>query len=267
MPSFAVESASSRRSWVGADEPLALPSGPEPSSSPISPQSSARLTSFSRLCRPSTPRPVAHVVLRAAKVEGSSPLFAELNAIAPSTVLRIEAAFIQSGIEVVDGSISGPPPWKPGTRVYLSGPRAEDVAALPFEGVIRIVVGDEVGAASAVKMSTASVYKGSSALLLQALRAADANGVLEHVLEDLRTAAPALVENVELRLASAVTKSGRYVGEMHEIAATQAAAGLTLALFEAMAEIYEALAETPFGNSSPEDLPPDLTLPQILESL
>ena len=116
-------------------------------------------------------------------------------------------------------------------------------------------------------MSTASVYKGSSALLLQALRAADANGVLEHVLEDLRTATPELVENVELRLASAVTKSGRYVGEMHEIAATQAAAGLTLALFEAMAEIYEGLAETPFGNSSPEDLPPDLTLPQILESL
>jgi len=210
---------------------------------------------------------VVRDIVRAARAQSSSPLLVELNAIAPSTVLRIEAAAIQSGIEVVDGSISGPPPWKPGTRVYLSGPRAEDVAALPFERVVRIVVGDEVGAASAVKMSTASVYKGSSALLLQALRAADANGVLEHVLEDLRTATPELVENVELRLASAVTKSGRYVGEMHEIAATQAAAGLTLALFEAMAEIYEGLAETPFGNSSPEDLPPDLTLPQILESL
>ena len=41
------------------------------------------------------------------------------------------------------------------------------------------------GSASAVKMSTASVYKGSVALLTQALRAADHYGVLEHVLDDL----------------------------------------------------------------------------------
>ena len=86
----------------------------------------------------------------------------------------------------VDGSISGPPPTGGGTtRIYLSGPRAGEVAALPFDGVEVVVVGDEVGAASAVKMSTASVYKGSVALLTQALRAADHYGVLEHVLADL----------------------------------------------------------------------------------
>ena len=64
---------------------------------------------------------------------------------------------------------------------------------LPFAGVETIVVGAHVGAASAVKMSTASVYKGTSALLAHALLTADANGVLEHVLRDLRTGSPELV--------------------------------------------------------------------------
>ena len=94
-----------------------------------------------------------------------------------------------------------------------------------------VVVGDEVGAASAVKMSTASVYKGSVALLDQALRAADHYGVLEHVLSDLGE------ENAGRRIARSAAKADRYVGEMHEIAAAQAAAGLDPALFEAIARV------------------------------
>ena len=54
---------------------------------------------------------------------------------------------------------------------------------------------------------------------------------------------------------------------MHEIASAQAAAGLTPALFEAMAEIYAAMARTPLANESPEELPPDLTLERVLDGL
>jgi 3-hydroxyisobutyrate dehydrogenase-like beta-hydroxyacid dehydrogenase len=172
-----------------------------------------------------------------------------------------------AGLELVDGSISGPPPWKPGTRIYVSGPRAEEVAALPLTGVDRIVVGTAIGSASAVKMSTASVYKGTSALLAHALVAARANGVLDHVLDDLRAGSPELVRHVERRLASAASKSGRYVGEMAEIAATQAAAGLTPALFRAMGEVYEALSASELGRSAPEDVPSDVSLEQVLEKL
>jgi 3-hydroxyisobutyrate dehydrogenase-like beta-hydroxyacid dehydrogenase len=193
---------------------------------------------------------VAADIARAARDEGVGPLLADLNAIAPPTV----RALAGEGLELVDGSISGPPPWKPGTRVYLSGRRAGEVAGLPFDGVERIVVGDEVGSASAVKMSTASVYKGSSALLANALMAAHENGVLEHVLADLRAAAPELVRNVERRLAVATTKAHRYVGEMREISATQDAAGLTPALFEGIAEVYEGLARSQLADASPEDV-------------
>jgi 3-hydroxyisobutyrate dehydrogenase-like beta-hydroxyacid dehydrogenase len=211
---------------------------------------------------------VARDVLRAVEATSTRPLLVDLNAVAPATVLDVAAAATAAGSELVDGSISGPPPWKAGTtRVYLSGRHAPEVAALPFDGVELIVVGPEVGAASAVKMSTASVYKGTSALLLQALVTAHANGVLEHVLADLRTAAPELVASVERRLAMAAAKAERYVGEMREIAAAQAAAGLTPALFEALAEVYARVAATPAAGASPEDAVAERPLAELLEEL
>ncbi|HJR94529.1 MAG TPA: DUF1932 domain-containing protein [Gaiellaceae bacterium] len=203
-----------------------------------------------------------------ARGAGSRPLVADLNAIAPQTARILAQDLAETGLELVDGSISGPPPRTGGsTRVYLSGERAGEIADLPFEGVERIVVGDDVGSASAVKMSTASVYKGSSALLVQALRAAHENGVLEHVLDDLRAASPELVANAERRLASAASKSARYVGEMREIAATQEAAGLTPALFAAMAEVFASLSASELARSSPEAIPADLVLEEVLERL
>jgi 3-hydroxyisobutyrate dehydrogenase-like beta-hydroxyacid dehydrogenase len=210
------------------------------------------------------PEAAAAVAADVLRADISRPLLVELNAIAPATV----RAIADSGLEVVDGSISGPPPWRAGTtRVYLSGPRAPEIAALPFEGVDLIVVGPEVGSASAVKMSTASVYKGSAAVLAHALLAAHANDVLEHVLADLRAADSELVRHVEHRLAMATTKAHRYVGEMREIAATQEAAGLTPALFEAFAEIYTRLAEAPLARAAPEDVTEDAQLTDVLDCM
>jgi 3-hydroxyisobutyrate dehydrogenase-like beta-hydroxyacid dehydrogenase len=211
---------------------------------------------------------VAADVSRAATAASARPLLVDLNAIAPATSRRIEETVAAAGCDYVDGSISGPPPWRAGTtRIYLSGERAREVAELPLDGVERIVVGTEIGMASAVKMSTASVYKGTSALLAHALLAAQANGVLEHVLADLHVGSPELVANVARRVASATTKSGRYVGEMREIARTQSAAGLTPALFDAMAEVFEAMSTSVLGQSAPEDIPQEMSLDEVLREL
>jgi hypothetical protein len=128
-------------------------------------------------------------------------------------------------------------------------------------------VGDEVGAASAVKMSTASVYKGNAALLAHALLAAHANGVLEPVVEDLRRTWPDLADDASPSLQSAAAKAERYVGEMWEIAIAQVAAGLSPALFEAMAEVYAMLARSPLGSRAPEDVDRDLPLDDVLDAL
>ena len=211
---------------------------------------------------------IAENIATAARRREVRPLVADLNAVAPTTAWDLEQVAHAAGSAFVDGSISGPPPSKAGiTRLYLSGVRAPEVSDLPFDGVERIVVSDRIGDASAVKMSTASVYKGTTAVLMQALRAARANGVLEHVLADLERGAPELVSNPERRIGAGATKAARYVGEMREIAAAQSRAGLTPALFEAMAEVYAALSQTSLARRHPEELESDLGLRDVLDDL
>jgi 3-hydroxyisobutyrate dehydrogenase-like beta-hydroxyacid dehydrogenase len=154
-------------------------------------------------------------------------------------------------LDVVDGSISGPPPSvRPGATVYLSGPRAAEIAALPWTGVRPTVVGAGIGAASAVKMCTASVQKGLWALVGHAMATAAANGVLDPVLADV--AAFLGVEDLARPVASGATKAHRYVAEMREIAATQRAAGLPGELFDGFAVAYRALARTALADGDPE---------------
>jgi 3-hydroxyisobutyrate dehydrogenase-like beta-hydroxyacid dehydrogenase len=199
-----------------------------------------------------------------AAVTTRAPLVADLNAIAPMTVRQVAAVLAAHGVDTVDGSISGPPPTASGTtRVYLSGPRAPEVAALPFEGVERVVVGDEVGLASAVKMCTASVYKGRVALLAQALRTADAYGVVAPVLDDLVDTGLADRSRTGSTLGQASAKAWRYVPEMEQIAATQEGAGLTPDLFLAVARVYAGLADRAFA-PAPEDVAHDVSLTEVL---
>jgi 3-hydroxyisobutyrate dehydrogenase-like beta-hydroxyacid dehydrogenase len=217
---------------------------------------------------PGQARAVGQAVREAAERTGASPLVADLNAIAPEGAHAIATALGAAGLELVDGAISGPPPRPEATtRIYLSGAHAGAVASLHAPGVAWRVVGDEIGSASAVKMSTASVYKGTVALLLQALRSAHANAVLEPVLDDLREAFPELVDGASGTVQRAASKAHRYVGEMREIAATQEAAGLTPDLFEALAAIYRDIAATPLGALPPEDADPARALDGVLDEL
>ena len=62
-------------------------------------------------------------------------------------------------------------------------------------------------------------------------------------------------------------KSGRYVAEMREIAATQSAAGLPAELFEAIAACYASIAETPLAASTPEQADAADDLVAVLEGL
>ena len=217
---------------------------------------------------PEAAESVAEDLAREARAAGAYPLVVDLNAIAPETSRGLADMLGRAGGTFVDGSISGPPPWKANTtRIYLSGERATEAAALPITGVERIVVGPETGSASAVKMSTASVYKGTSALLAHALLAANENGVLGHVLDDLRSGSPELVANAARRLASAAAKSDRYAAEMREIALAQSTAGLTPALFEAMAQVFADLSTSELARSAPEDIAQDVTLTEVLDGL
>jgi 3-hydroxyisobutyrate dehydrogenase-like beta-hydroxyacid dehydrogenase len=200
----------------------------------------------------------------AAAPTDARPLVVDLNAIAPSTVERIAATLGRSGFDLVDGAISGPPPTvRPGARIFLSGRAGATarVVDLAWPHVELVVVDEAVGAASAVKMCTASVYKGVTAVLTQALRTAGRHGVADHVLADLADGG----YEPTRQIAVAATKAWRFVDEMQQIAATQRAAGLPGELFEAMALVYEALAGTELATGDPETV--DATPDRVIAAL
>lgn len=211
---------------------------------------------------------IAAALADAAERTGARPLVSDWNAVAPATVRAIEETLGAAGLDLVDGSISGGPPREDyRTRVYVSGLRASELVESAPPWLDLRLVGEEVGLASAVKMSTAAVYKGFQGLLAQALLTAEANGVLAEVLDDLHDSFPRPIERAGRYVADAAAKSGRFVGEMREIAAAQAAAGLTPALYDALAEVFAAQAGTAAAATPPEELPRDPDLREVLARL
>jgi 3-hydroxyisobutyrate dehydrogenase-like beta-hydroxyacid dehydrogenase len=207
-------------------------------------------------------------ILDAARRAGVTPLVADLNAVSPATARELAAMAALAGHEFVDGAISGGPP-APGddTMLYLSGARAAVLADVTADGLRTSVVGSEPGLASAVKMCTASVYKGTTALWAQALQTAHAHGVLDVVLADLTEAFPGTAAHAGRLIAVATSKSERFVAEMEQIAATQGAAGASPELFEGMAAVYSRLSRTPLAELSPEEARDLTDLEEVLSRL
>ncbi|MDQ2836823.1 MAG: DUF1932 domain-containing protein [Actinomycetota bacterium] len=193
-------------------------------------------------------------IARAAADAGVRPLVLDLNAIAPATLHRVHAELAVAGCRLVDGSISGGPPGpdRPATIVYLSGPDVQQLEVLATPQLDVRVLGTELGTASAVKMCTASVYKGLAALFSQALQTAEWHGVTDVVLADLGRDLPEHVRTAAQLVASAASKSDRYPGEMRQIALTQGEAGAEPALFEAMATVFEAIHRSRLAALTPE---------------
>lgn len=186
---------------------------------------------------------------RTVAATGFRGLYVDANAIAPDTTRRVGEIVAAGGASFVDGGLIGPPPAEPGrTRLYLSGPRAQEVVPL-FAGTAlsAIAIDGGIGAASALKMCFAAWNKGSQ-LLLAAVRAlAEREGVHAALAGEWKLSQPEAARRLESAVANA-RKGWRWVGEMEEIAATFRAAGLPESLAAGGAEIcrrLEAFKEAP----------------------
>ena len=167
---------------------------------------------------------------------------ADRNAVSPDTAREIGGIVEKGGATFVDGGIIGPPPVKPATRFYVSGAGAERIARLLTAGALEaLVVPGGPGAASAVKMAYASWTKGSSALLLAVCALASAEGVEDSLVREWKISQPDLSARAEGAAKSNAKKAWRFIGEMEEIAATYAAAGLPDGFHQAAAEIYRRM--------------------------
>jgi 3-hydroxyisobutyrate dehydrogenase-like beta-hydroxyacid dehydrogenase len=189
------------------------------------------------VCPPHAAHQVALQVARA----GFGGLYVDANAISPASAREVATVVGAAGADYVDGGIIGSPPVTPGfIRLYLSGPRAQEVRAL-FTGSpadVRVIGDDTAPAASAVKMAYASWTKGTAAMVLAARALARAEGVEDTLLAEWEQSQPGLEQRTERAAGSAAGKGWRWVAEMEEIAATMAAAGLPDGFHLAAAEIY-----------------------------
>jgi 3-hydroxyisobutyrate dehydrogenase-like beta-hydroxyacid dehydrogenase len=182
------------------------------------------------VCPPHTALDVAE------SVAGFDGLYVDANAVAPQTARDLANVMRR----FVDGGIVGSPPSEAGTtRLYLSGSEAVQAAEL-FDGTIvdARVLSDAVGDASALKMVYAAWSKGTAAMLLAIRAVARAEGVEAALLAEWAMSIPGLEERSQRAVRSAERKGWRWIGEMEEIAATFAAAGLPDGFHRAAAEVY-----------------------------
>jgi 3-hydroxyisobutyrate dehydrogenase-like beta-hydroxyacid dehydrogenase len=188
-------------------------------------------------------------------------LYVDANAISTGTAREVAARFAGTAVDVVDGGVIGPPPVREGvTRLYLSGERAGEVQAR-FAGtwVEAHVLPGEVGAASAAKAIYASYTKGHAALIYAIRALARAEGVEGALLAEWGRDFPELLERTRRGAPVIARKAWRFAGEMQEHARTWEAAGLTPALMEGAAWVYERLT----GLEAEEDVDLDLLLAEL----
>jgi len=175
------------------------------------------------------------------------PLFADCNAIAPATMLRIER--LLEPLPVIDAGIIGGPPRtesqdpSAGPRFYASGPRAHRLAALGDYGLDIAVMDAPIGAASGLKLAYAGLTKGFTALAAAIVTAASRDGLADALRSELARSQPELLERVDRYVPAMFPKAYRWVAEMEQIAEFIAdpAAGATI--YEGAARLFEAIAD------------------------
>ena len=217
---------------------------------------------------PAQAQQAARVVAQAISETNADLVYADCNAVAPQTVRQIGDVIAGAGGRFVDASIIGPPPRKKGTtRFYTSGPHAGDLVTLSEFGLDVVVLGEQIGLASAIKMCYAALTKGLTALCTELLTAAKVLGVSQALEQEFRWSQPMLYERMERGLPRMPMKSRRWVGEMQEIARTFEQVGLTPKVLAGAADMYRFVGATHLAERTPEDTDPLPTLPQMISTL
>ena len=190
----------------------------------------------------------------AIRTAGRHTLVVDCNAIAPDTVREIAGLVQQAGGRFLDGGIIGPPPrGKAKTNLYVSGPGAADLEQLAGPQLIVRPIGDGIADASALKMCYGALNKGTQALWLEVLIAAERLGIASLLDEQLQQSQGERYKWALGQFPILPPKAYRWVPEMLENAKTLAGAGVTPQMFQGAADVYRFVAATALGKETPEN--------------
>jgi 3-hydroxyisobutyrate dehydrogenase-like beta-hydroxyacid dehydrogenase len=215
---------------------------------------------------PAVATEVARGVLDAAAGARARAVFVDCNAIAPQTMSSIGRLLSASQIAVLDVGIIGPAPRvgaKP-TRFFVSGEGREKLLELEVPELAFIDLGTELGRASAIKMVYAAMNKGTDALYTAVLMAAEELGVRAELMTEFRASQAHAAERMTERIPYLAATAARFTGEMREIAATFASAGVTPDFHRGAEWVYMTLARTPLAAETRATLPKHRSLDEAL---
>lgn len=215
---------------------------------------------------PSSSVDAARAMATAIKASGKTPPFADCNAVSPQTALKAADVIVGAGSPFIDAGIIGPGPGtreKP-TQFYVSGPEASAMQIIAGPHINVIDMGPEIGRASSIKMCFAAVTKGTWTLYAAALMAAESLGVTDELHEELGFSRPRDFEEMNRMVPRLPLDAGRWIGEMHEIAATLGGAGVTPNFHKGAADVFELLEKTPIAQETRETVDKSRTLKQAL---
>lgn len=203
---------------------------------------------------------LATEVAAAISATGQRPVYVDCNAIAPETAVKVGATVKAVGARFIDAGIIGRRPGDATPRFYVSGDDTGPMEDLDGCG-IRVVPMPGGGCqGSAIKMCYAGLTKGTWSLYTAVLLAAERMGVRDLLTEEFAASQARALAQMESRLPVIPADSGRWIGEMEEIAKCFKDAGVADGFHLGAAEIYRVLARTPFAAETRETLDFDRTL-------
>jgi 3-hydroxyisobutyrate dehydrogenase-like beta-hydroxyacid dehydrogenase len=195
----------------------------------------------------------ARLAAEGLRARGGNTLIVDCNAIAPDTVRQIAGVIQQAGGRFLDAGIIGPPPrGKAKTNLYVSGPGASDLEQLAGPRLIVRAIGEGLADASALKMCYGALNKGTQALWLEVLIAAQRLGVAGLLDQQLQQSQTERYNWALSQFPQLPPKAYRWVPEMLEISKTLSTAGMTAKMFEGAADVYRFVAATSLGKETPE---------------
>lgn len=193
------------------------------------------------------------------------PAFVDCNAVAPATVRAMACSF-EPRAPFVDAGIVGraPRPGAPPTRFYVSGRARRKLLEIATPEIRMIDMGEEIGAASAIKMAYAALNKGTDALHTAVLLAAERLGVRGELMRELAVSQAEALHRMTGRVPYLAATAARYVGEMREIAATYESVGVTPFFHRGAEWVFEQLATTPYAAETRATLPRERSLDEAV---
>jgi len=198
---------------------------------------------------------------------GKTPAYVDCNAISPGTTAELATPILSAGATFIDAGIIGLAPNKSSaTRFYVSGPDTSAMQALDGKGFEVINLGPDIGQASAMKMVYAGLTKGSWTLWTSVLLTAQQNNLLDPLIAEFEHSQGGNLAAMRSKVPFLPADSGRWIGEMEEIAKTFREADVSGGFHDGAAWMFQLMSETPFASETRETLDKNRTLEDSIKA-